>query len=1107
MNPRRFIRACGVAVALFAASLSLHAQVVTYVWSGTAEGEYWDTAGNWIGGVVPPDDLVNARVLLGASSAPEIEFYEFFLNQLRIEGLKRSLELYGAYDTANLGSGGLIYAPALPVVTLLSDAVRLRANQTWDIQSGTFAVYGPVSDYYFDGENWTQGAYSLTKTGSGTLVLESTYSSSWTGGLTLSAGRVELFGLSDYYQTPLSEALGTGPLVFNGGTLVTRPTPYTYYGEGAVVLAIPVVSNGLISTVNAVDLVFQDPGEASLTLAANTTIVSQGKSLVIDLPITETGGARKLTVNADNRIFLRGSNNWTGGTEVTKGALIFAGEDNVQGAAGSILVGPSGYVGITSDQNLNGFLTTIDKVNSTGSIGFDTNLFSEPDTFTSPIDLTGFNAAIRLGSATEANLSSTAVITPQGNSYRFGGGGGRLTVDSALTNAAGPVVRNVVLDSPPERPLLVRFTSTGNTFTGGVSATHSGASFALGALPATGSLTLGTGGYIGLNNVSLIDATNPAQDFINRFAAATDRGMIGFDGFFGSGNVGTSLSLAGFSDSTPGIYLGTASTATLSGTITPQGNTYRFGAYLGGQLQVDSTLTNAPDTSLRAVHIGDPASVGTMGDLFREEYSTVYLRGNNTYGGTTTLYTGELRVGQTNGTIGTDPTTALGTGALVVQPHTLSLPASPEVIRPQLTLDGGVILPNAIQLNTDLNLGGDGTSATLAGTISGPGELYVDSYNSEFALTGSNTFSGGVYLGGDSNSLILGSNTAAGTGPLGFGGGGSGQDVNFATNAPVLGGLVSNSDDDFAYLYAQAADTILTVNQSLNSRFLGEFRSNHLGDALRLVKSGSGALYLDYGGLYVHHGVAGTALPGNPEVSIQVNAGTLVLSNGFYVEDSAPTVWVNGGTLAVDGGAHLYNPLVITSGRLAGNGYFSEATIGTGAILSPGLAAIDVGGGLIGGDPIGELAFGDLTLGGGGLLEWNLIAADTGFGASDQVSIYNDTTLTITATTADKFTLKLITLAPDGTPGTVTGFSGNRSYTWTLFNASGSSIVGFDPAKFALDTSLFSADLPTASFTLAQNGNLIQVTFQAVPEPSTYALFAVGLGWIGLALWRRRRRA
>lgn len=50
------------------------------------------------------------------------------------------------------------------------------------------------------------------------------------------------------------------------------------------------------------------------------------------------------------------------------------------------------------------------------------------------------------------------------------------------------------------------------------------------------------------------------------------------------------------------------------------------------------------------------------------------------------------------------------------------------------------------------------------------------------------------------------------------------------------------------------------------------------------------------------------------------------------------------------------------------------------------------------------------------------------------------------------------------------------------------------------------ADIPGASGVAYY---AVQTTFeiQAVPEPSTYALFAAGLGIVGIAAWRRRRRS
>ena len=63
----------------------------------------------------------------------------------------------------------------------------------------------------------------------------------------------------------------------------------------------------------------------------------------------------------------------------------------------------------------------------------------------------------------------------------------------------------------------------------------------------------------------------------------------------------------------------------------------------------------------------------------------------------------------------------------------------------------------------------------------------------------------------------------------------------------------------------------------------------------------------------------------------------------------------------------------------------------------------------------------------------------------------------------------------------------------------------FDPDAFVLDTSLFSSDAALGgSFTIFQEGNQIMLGFTPVPEPSTYALMALGLGFVVWSLRRRR---
>lgn len=227
----------------------------------------------------------------------------------------------------------------------------------------------------------------------------------------------------------------------------------------------------------------------------------------------------------------------------------------------------------------------------------------------------------------------------------------------------------------------------------------------------------------------------------------------------------------------------------------------------------------------------------------------------------------------------------------------------------------------------------------------------------------------------------------------------------------------------------------------------------------------------------------------------QVSGGTLIVSDENALGSS--TVTVNGGTLVVND-INFYNTLNLSSGTLAGIGYVPEAHIGTSFTLSPGLPA--------NGGHIGNLEFAHLELGGGGTMEWNLQNPNGTAGSGwDQVSISTPTTLEITATSGNRFTLKLISLDTNGAPGTATGFIPGQEYSWLVFNSDYT--TGFDAAAFDLNLSQFSTDSELSSLTLVKTGHDLYLKFTPVPEPSTYVLLALGLGATSLAAWRKRRQA
>ncbi len=226
-----------------------------------------------------------------------------------------------------------------------------------------------------------------------------------------------------------------------------------------------------------------------------------------------------------------------------------------------------------------------------------------------------------------------------------------------------------------------------------------------------------------------------------------------------------------------------------------------------------------------------------------------------------------------------------------------------------------------------------------------------------------------------------------------------------------------------------------------------------------------------------------------------VSGGVLIVSNQDALGTS--TVTVNGGTLAVNN-INLTNDLVLSSGTLAGNGHVPTATIGTNFTLAPGFPAT--------GGRIGSLDFGHLELASGGTLEWNLQNPNGTAGTDwDLVTISTLTTLNITATTGSHFTLKLISLDLNGALGTATGFIPGHTYSWEIFSSD--STTGFDPAKFDINLSQFTTDsADIANISLTNIGDNLYLNFTPVPEPSTWALLALGLGATGFAAWRKRGR-
>ncbi len=286
---------------------------------------------------------------------------------------------------------------------------------------------------------------------------------------------------------------------------------------------------------------------------------------------------------------------------------------------------------------------------------------------------------------------------------------------------------------------------------------------------------------------------------------------------------------------------------------------------------------------------------------------------------------------------------------------------------------------------------------------------------------------------------------------------------------------VSATDSGANVILDNSLNVALTGgSHTISTGYATVFANGQIGEtggSASLVKNGSGTLIL----------AGSNTFSGD----LTVNQGLLTLSGSL----SASGTTLNGGTILLLGGSTLPGSLTFTKGLLGGYGTVAgDTTVGTLRTVAPFYTAR--------GDIASTLAFGaGLTLGSGGTYDW-VITDAVGRPGSGWGLLAVSGPLAISAPAAP-FSIQII--------GAPAGFDNSRAYSWTIASATGG-ITGFDPSAFSLNTSTFIGSLGTGSFFLSQSDNDLVLNFTPVPEPSVYALLAVGLLMLGVA-GRKRRRA
>ena len=200
---------------------------------------------------------------------------------------------------------------------------------------------------------------------------------------------------------------------------------------------------------------------------------------------------------------------------------------------------------------------------------------------------------------------------------------------------------------------------------------------------------------------------------------------------------------------------------------------------------------------------------------------------------------------------------------------------------------------------------------------------------------------------------------------------------------------------------------------------------------------------------------------------------------------------VRAGTLVVDGAARDSAFSVDAGATLAGHGQVGALAVA--GILAPGHSP-------------GQISAGATTFAAGGQYVWEI---HDGTGAAgighDLLTVAGS--LTIDASPDSRFTVRLVSLLGDHTPGAAVHFDATIDHRFTLVSTS-AGVLGFSADEVAIDSSGFRNASFGGQWAVAVTGQDMTLNFTAaVPEPGTYALFLAGLLVLGKAVRRQQLSA
>ena len=797
----------------FSAECATYGRVVALedsVWAGAAGTPLnWTASQNWLGGVVGGGNRVffeNGGVAVLSSAVSQLISFTGYDGGLTINAgaeLSSREDVYfgiGAGKTFDFtltegafATGGRLhvgYAGADATVTVGGGAgpatvsARFAAFGRRHDQGGnngttavTLADHADVTvreDWVLMGR-YAGGASSLTmQPGSrftylGDLGL---VVGSWgaDGVLTMNGGVMDIRPPA---RIMMSEADGTAVARLNGGEISVRQ----FFDNGAA--ASKIYFNGTLlrsPNTDGIGDYFQNvknlylmPGNAVLEVANNWTMGV--RQAFTDAP-GMSGGIVKL---GSGFLRLYGTNDFTGPMSVEGGGLFLQGDTPLPGTyAGSVSVTNNAIIALQRAGGA-GQLASLMGPQCVGRLG----LFAANAQDT--IDLSGLPY---MTLEPLENFTFTGTLYPYDNNFTVALSN-NFTFAGTLSDLPGNPGRiTLPAGMPPQMALTL---ASSNGISGLVliegSIVHVEDPHALG----TGPITLRNGAALCFNAPSITGSV--AAGIIGRITQDSYGALL-----LGPDCAGLSLNLSGH----PGLYVGARPlTLAYTGTLTPDGTTYRLGGGLQSEFSGErglevNYLADGPGGIARGVEVGLPGMA--------------FLKGNNTYSGKTRLTGGGIAYLFEDSGLGTPP---------------------PALVPDHLTLDGGVLrVGGDARININANRGV--TVTPNGGTIHVWGGAHINLYS---PLAGSGTFS---LTDGGATRLCSAANTFTGD-----------VFLNLAINGTTY--LDIGNGANFSWVSTQPIWGVgnggwVTLNNNNNAAF-----PSPLQEAMGLCKAGSGVLTLAAG--------------------------------------------------------------------------------------------------------------------------------------------------------------------------------------------------------------------------------------------------------------------